>query len=101
MLVKRIFKERAHKRPASKIETGLEVQRFRFLVIMPSEAAFRRSRQSLFPNDVLDLAVVTRTLSVPSGEMLRREPLIWFAAPDFQPEPGVRLPRCVQWLLRL
>lgn len=43
----------------------------------------------------LDLAVVTRMPSVPGGEVLRREPLIWVAAPDFQPEPGAPLPLSV------
>lgn len=43
----------------------------------------------------IDLAVVTRMPSVPGGEMLRREPMIWVSAPDFRPAEGAPLPLSV------
>ncbi|NDK36868.1 LysR substrate-binding domain-containing protein [Rhodovulum sulfidophilum] len=43
----------------------------------------------------IDLAVVTRMPSVPGGEILRREPMVWVSAPDFRPDDGAPLPLSV------
>jgi DNA-binding transcriptional LysR family regulator len=43
----------------------------------------------------IDLAVVTRMPSVPGGDVLRREPMLWVAAPGFRPEEGAPLPLSV------
>lgn len=43
----------------------------------------------------LDLAVVTRMPSVPGGEVLRREPMLWVSAPGFRPDDDAPLPLSV------
>lgn len=43
----------------------------------------------------LDLALVTRQPNVPGGESLKREELVWVAAPGFSLEPGEPLPLSV------
>lgn len=43
----------------------------------------------------IDLAVVTRMPSVPGGDVLRREPMLWVSAPGFRPEDGAPLPLSV------
>jgi len=42
--------------------------------------------------DRLDLAIVTRHPRTPGGHLLRREPLVWVAAPDHQPDRQDPLP---------
>lgn len=46
-------------------------------------------------DDRIDLAVVTRMPSVPGGEVLRREPMIWVSAPGFRPDGDAPLPLSV------
>ncbi len=43
----------------------------------------------------IDLAVVTRMPSVPGGEVIRREPMVWVSAPDFRPDEERALPLSV------
>jgi DNA-binding transcriptional LysR family regulator len=43
-------------------------------------------------DDELDLAIVTRHSRTPGGHLLRREPLLWVAAPEHQPERQDPLP---------
>ena len=65
------------------------IRAFRLLypqVSLHLSCAFSVELMRQVQDGALDLAVVTRMPSVPGGEILRREPMLWVSAPDFRPD---------------
>ncbi|WP_422071554.1 LysR substrate-binding domain-containing protein [Tranquillimonas rosea] len=64
-------------------------------VTLDLSCAFSVELMRQVQDGALDLAVVTRMPSVPGGEILRREPMLWVSAPDFRPDDAAPLPLSV------